>query len=190
MASAPPVVPPHLVSRPTIRAFNELWFRKAPRHREGEIQSIAAFFHPLDFVGGWNRMYGPAGFLQYQFVLPDSAEAELPRMLERIARAGHPSFLSVLKRFGPGNEGVLSFPMQGWTLALDLPAHPALGGLLRELDEVVSDRGGRVYLAKDSRLSPGTFARMYPRLDDFRGVLAMVNPDRVFCSDLSRRLQI
>ena len=190
MAAAPPAVPPHLVSRPTIRAFNELWFRKAPRHREGEIQSIAAFFHPLDLVDGWNRIYGPAGFLQYQFVLPDSAETELPRMLERIAHSGHPSFLSVLKRFGPGNEGVLSFPMQGWTLALDLPTHPSLGGLLRKLDEVVADRGGRVYLAKDSRLSPGTFARMYPRLDDFRGVLAEVNPERVFCSDLSRRLQI
>jgi decaprenylphospho-beta-D-ribofuranose 2-oxidase len=190
LASAPPVVPPHLVSRPTIRAFNELWFRKAPRHREGELQSIAAFFHPLDLVGGWNRLYGPAGFVQYQLVVPDAAEGELPGMLETIARAGHPSFLSVLKRFGPGNEGMLSFPVQGWTLALDVPTHPGLAVLLRELDAVVADHGGRVYLAKDSRLAPATFARMYPRLDEFRQVLSTVDPDRVFCSDLSRRLRI
>ncbi len=190
VASAPPLVPSHLVSRPTIRAFNELWFRKAPRRREGEIQSIAAFFHPLDMVAGWNRLYGRGGFLQYQFVLPDSAEAELPRVLERIAGAGHPSFLSVLKRFGPGNAGMLSFPMQGWTLALDVPTHPQLAGLLRELDEVVADSGGRIYLAKDSRMSPATFATMYPRLEEFRRVLAEVNPDGVFCSDLSRRLQL
>jgi decaprenylphospho-beta-D-ribofuranose 2-oxidase len=190
LLSAPPVVPPHLVSRPTIRAFNELWFRKAPRRREGELQSIAAFFHPLDLVGAWNRLYGPAGFVQYQLVLPDSAEGELPALLETIARAGHPSFLSVLKRFGPGNEGLLSFPVQGWTLALDVPTHPSLGGLLRELDDVVADRGGRVYLAKDSRLAPATFARMYPRLEEFRQLRATIDPDRVFSSDLFRRLRI
>jgi decaprenylphospho-beta-D-ribofuranose 2-oxidase len=96
----------------------------------------------------------------------------------------------VLKRFGPGNHGPLSFPLQGWTLALDVPPHPQLGPLLRELDDRVTDLGGRVYLAKDSRLSPRTFARMYPRLDEFRHVRARVDPDGVFCSDLSRRLQI
>jgi decaprenylphospho-beta-D-ribofuranose 2-oxidase len=190
VTSAPTMVPPHLISRPTTLAFNELWFRKAPRHREKEIQSLAAFFHPLDMVGAWNRLYGPAGFVQYQLVLPDSAEGELPRMLEHIARAGHPSFLSVLKRFGPGNCGMLSFPMQGWTLAIDVPTHARLASLLRQLDTVVADSGGRVYLAKDSRLSPAAFARMYPRLEDFRRVLAEVNPNGVFCSDLSRRLQI
>jgi decaprenylphospho-beta-D-ribofuranose 2-oxidase len=190
LVSAPPMAPPHLVSRPTIRAFNEFWFRKAPRHREGEVQSIAAFFHPLDTVKGWNRLYGPGGFLQYQFVLPDAAESELPVVLERIAEAGHPSFLSVLKRFGPGNQAPLSFPLQGWTLALDVPPHRQLGPLLRALDDLVVDCGGRVYLAKDSRLSPRTFARMYPRLDEFRRVRAEVDPHGVFCSDLSRRLQI
>ncbi len=188
--AAPPVVPAHLVSRPTVRAFNEVWFRRAPRHREGEIQSIAAFFHPLDMVSGWNRLYGAAGFVQYQLVLPDSAETELPRLLERIVRAGHPSFLSVLKRFGPSNPGMLSFPVQGWTLALDVPRHPLLASLLRELDARVAEHGGRVYLAKDSRLSPAMFAQMYPRIEDFRRVLAEVDPDGVFCSDLSRRLRM
>jgi decaprenylphospho-beta-D-ribofuranose 2-oxidase len=190
LVTAPPLVPDHLVSRLSIRAFNEVWFRKAPRHRTGQLQTTSAFFHPLDLVADWNRMYGRGGFLQYQLVLPDDAEDDLPGILERVARAGHPSFLSVLKRFGPANPGLLSFPTAGWTLALDVPTHPDLAALLGELDEQVADRGGRVYLAKDSRMSPRAFARMYPRLDDFRRVRAAVDPDGVFCSDLSRRLQI
>lgn len=188
--SAPRVVPPRLISRTSVRAFNELWYRRAPLLREGEIQSIAAFFHPLDLVAGWNRLYGRGGLVQYQLVVPDAAEDALPEILERIARAGHPSFLSVLKRFGPGTASPLSFPMQGWTLALDLPASPGLQGLLGSLDDRVAELGGRLYLAKDSRMSPATFAHMYPRLDDFRAVLAEVDPTGVFQSDLARRLRI
>lgn len=190
LVSAPRVVPRHLISRPAIRAFNELWFRKAPRLREGELQTIGAFFHPLDMVAAWNRLYGSPGLVQYQFVLPDAAEAAVPRLLERIAQAGHPSFLSVLKRFGPANPGFLSFPLQGWTLALDVPTDPGLVPLLGELDREVLDHGGRLYLAKDSRMSAETFAASYPRLEDFRAVRARVDPDGVFASDLSRRLRI
>lgn len=185
---APAVVPPHLISRPAVRAFNELWFRKAPRHREGQLATIASFFHPLDGVADWNRLYGRPGFVQYQFVLPDPAEDRLTRVLERIAAAGHPSFLAVLKRFGPGNPGFLSFPTTGWTLALDLPTHRSLGPLLSGLDREVVDGGGRLYLAKDSRMTAGLLPVMYPRLEEFRQVRDRVDPSRVFQSDLSRRL--
>ncbi|MBZ5736873.1 FAD-binding oxidoreductase [Nocardioides mangrovi] len=186
-----PLTPPvNLVSLPAVRAFNEAWFRKAPRHRTGEIQSLATFFHPLDGIAGWNRAYGPHGFVQYQFVVPDHEDATLVRILERISAARLPCFLAVLKRFGPGNDGLLSFPMAGWTLAYDVPAHPSLAPLLEELDRQVVAAGGRVYLAKDSRLHPALLPQMYPRLDEFRAVREEVDPHRVLRSDLARRLEI
>ncbi|MFC6343454.1 FAD-binding protein, partial [Nocardioides hankookensis] len=187
-----PGSPVNLVTRLSSRAFSELWYRKAPAHREGEIQSIAAFFHPLDGVGSWNRVYGGAGFVQYQLVVPDAAEDALPALFERLVRGGLSSFLSVLKRFGPANRGLLSFPMTGWTLAIDVPTSAAVaaGPLLAELDREVADLGGRVYLAKDSRLDPEVFALMYPRLEEFREVKAALDPDGVFQSDLARRLRI
>lgn len=186
-----PVTPPvNLVSGVAVRAFNEAWFRKAPRHRTGQIQSLSAFFHPLDGIGGWNRAYGPHGFVQYQFVVPDDQGEALVRILERIAAARLPCFLAVLKRFGPGNESPLSFPMGGWTLAYDVPAHPDLAPLLDDLDEQVVAAGGRVYLAKDSRLSAAMLPEMYPRLDEFRAVRERVDPRRTFQSDLSRRLDL
>ena len=188
--AAPPHLPGGLVRRATVRAFNEAWFRKAPRHRSGEIQSVSSFFHPLDGVAAWNRLYGPRGFVQYQCVVPDDAEETMSRIVERISGQGHASFLSVLKRFGSGNPGPLSFPMAGWTLALDLPAHPDLATLLEELDQLVVAVGGRVYLAKDARLGAARLREMYPRLDDFLDVRRRVDPARVFQSDLSRRLEL
>ncbi len=190
LVSAPPWLPRGLVSLPTITAFNELWFRKAPRHREGEIQSISAFFHPLDGVGGWNRMYGATGMVQYQFVVPDGAEATLLAALELIAAERNPSFLAVLKRFGPGNDGYLSFPMQGWTLALDMPAKARLAPMFAKLDQMVVGAGGRLYLAKDSRMDADLLRQMYPRLPEFLAARDRLDPERVFVSDLSRRLEL
>ena len=186
---APPWAPSRLLNRLTVRAFNEVWFRKAPRSRRGEIQPITAFFHPLDFVGGWNRLYGGAGMVQYQFVVPFGAEDTLRRIVERLSGSGIASFLAVLKRFGPGNPGPLSFPLPGWTLALDIPAGvPGLGPLLGELDVAVADAGGRVYLAKDAVLSRDLLPKMYPRLAEWQQVRARVDPDATMCSDLSLRL--
>ena len=128
--------------------------------------------------------------MQYQLVVPDGAEAGLRLALELLSDAGHPSFLSVLKRFGPGTPGPLSFPLQGWTLAVDLAARPGIASLLRRLDDLVVDHGGRIYLAKDSRATPETIAKMYPGLDDFRRVRAEIDPDQLFRSDLSRRLEL
>ncbi|MCB0914110.1 MAG: FAD-binding oxidoreductase [Actinobacteria bacterium] len=189
LASAPPFVPGGLLTPLTVRAFNEAWYRKAPLSRDAEVQSIPAFFHPLDGVGDWNRIYGPKGFLQYQFAVPDSGAHVVRLALEELQRIGAPSFLSVLKRFGPDNGFPLSFPMKGWTLALDLPAAvDSLGSTLDSLDEAVLAAGGRFYLAKDSRTTPATLAAGYPQIDRFRAVKAAIDPDHLFVSDQSRRL--
>jgi len=188
LASAPPLMP-SVINRASILAFNELWYRKAPKHREHELQSIPAFFHPLDMVGNWYRVYGPAGFVQWQIAMPFGTEAALCSIVDRLSASGCISFLAVLKTFGPANDGHLSFPIGGWTLALDVPAaFPHLGPLLDELDVVVAENRGRVYLAKDSRLRADLLEVMYPRLDEWRKVRADIDPDRVMCSDLSRRL--
>jgi decaprenylphospho-beta-D-ribofuranose 2-oxidase len=186
---APRACPPGLMNRYTIALFNEAWYRKAPRRRDGEIQTIGTFFHPLDGIRNWNTIYGPRGFRQYQFVVPFGAEQTLRRSLELISRAGAPSFVTVLKRFGPADDGYLSFPAPGWTLALDFPAGtPGLAGLLNRLDEGIITVGGRVYLAKDSRVSPESFEAMYPRLAEFRALRADIDPDALLVSDLARRL--
>ncbi len=183
--------PSGLLNPVTIKIFNELWFRAAPRHRDHEVQSLSSFFHPLDGLRDWNRLYGRRGFVQYQFVVPDRAGDTVRHAIARLAESRVPSFLAVLKRFGPANPAPLSFPMPGWTLALDLPVGPnALPGVLDELDEMVIGAGGRVYLAKDARLSPDTLRAMYPRLDEFLGLKNLVDPDHRLTSDLARRLHL
>ncbi|MFF7532411.1 FAD-binding protein [Streptomyces bobili] len=191
LPAAPAYVPEGLLTRRTVGLFNELWYRRAPRARRGELQRLSAFFHPLDGVPHWNRVYGRGGFVQYQFVVGHGREETLRRIVGRIARRRCPSFLAVLKRFGDADPGWLSFPVPGWTLALDIPANlPGLGAFLDELDAEVAAAGGRVYLAKDSRLRPDLLTAMYPRLDDFRALRAELDPRGVFVSDLARRLTL
>lgn len=187
--SVPPGIP-SLIHLPLVRAFNEAWFRRAPRSEVGRLHSISSFFHPLDAVANWNRIYGRRGFVQHQFVVPVGREDVVRTALERFAAAGSPSFLTVLKRFGR-QQGFLAFPMPGWTLATDLPAWlPGLGPLLDALDELVAEAGGRVYLTKDARLRPHLIDAMYPDLDRWREVRERADPNRMFRSDLDRRLAL
>ncbi|UNS97320.1 FAD-binding oxidoreductase [Streptomyces tubbatahanensis] len=188
---APRTVPGGLLRGATVGAFNRLYYHKAPRRRTGELQRLAAFFHPLDGLPHWNRIYGSAGFVQWQCVVPEDADDALRRVVRLLSRRSCPSFLAVLKRFGAGDPGWLSFPTRGWTLALDIPASlPGLGDFLDLLDEEVAVAGGRLYLAKDARMRPELLSAMYPRLDDFRALRARLDPRGVFTSDLARRLAL
>jgi decaprenylphospho-beta-D-ribofuranose 2-oxidase len=189
LIAAPPWVPTWLLNRATVLAFDELYFRRAPRRREGEIVGLTPFFHPLDAVTAWNRLYGTPGFFQYQFVVPDEATGAVREVVRRVS-AERCAFLAVLKRFGPGNPGPLSFPRPGWTLAMDMPARADRPGFLDALDRVVLDAGGRLYLAKDNRVPRDTFRAMMPAadLEAFERLRDRVDPERVLQSDLARRL--
>jgi decaprenylphospho-beta-D-ribofuranose 2-oxidase len=190
-AGMPSGFPPGLVNRHTVALANEAWYRKSPRSRTGELQTIGQFFHPLDGIRNWNRVYGPGGFRQYQYVLPFAEQAAVRRSLELVSAARAPSLVTVLKRFGEGDPGLLSFPMAGWTLALDFPARtPGLGQLLGDLDALVLESGGRVYLAKDSRVPVEVFEQMYPQLTAFRELRAKLDPHGSLTSDLARRLRL
>ena len=183
------------VLRPAaVRAFNALHWHSAPRRARGRTLSMGAQLFPLDALGEWSRLYGPAGMVQYQFAVPRGEEETLLRVVHLLRARRAPMYLAVLKGFGPGGRafeksGPLSFPLEGLTLAIDLPAGaPGLRRALDDADELVAGAGGRVYLAKDSRLRPATLAAMYPQLERFRELRGRVDPDGVLRSDMGRRL--
>ena len=176
----------------SVGAFNHLYYWSQGAKHEPFLTDYDPYFYPLDAVADWNRLYGKQGFVQYQCVLPTAGAFDgMRRILELLAASRRASFLAVLKRFGAAGNGMLSFPLPGYTLALDLPVRDAgLFALLDSLDEVVVRAGGRVYLAKDSRLAAGTFRAMYPRYDEWLAVKHAVDPGNRFSSSMSRRLGI
>ncbi len=174
----------------TVRAFNTLYYN-LHRNAVQKLVDLETFFYPLDAIDHWNRLYGRRGFVQYQSALPLAGGLEgLKKVLTRLAQSRRASFLAVLKRFGKSNPGLLSFPMEGYTLALDLPVASGLIPLLRELDGLVLDYGGRIYLAKDALMTAPTFAAMYPRVEQFREIKNRIDPGGLFSSSQARRLGI
>ena len=184
-------LPGGMLNHASIKAFNELYFRRGAR-RAGEPALVDwdPYFFPLDGIADWNRIYGRAGFVQYQCVIPPAAaRAALGEIVERIARRGRASFLTVLKQLGD-STGTIAFARQGFTLALDLPATADVLTLLDELDGVVVEAGGRLYLAKDARQSAATFEAGYPGLPAFRELRRAVGADGRIASRLSTRLAV
>jgi len=182
--------PSGILNRLTVKAFNTAYYA-VHRSAARRLVSIEKFFYPLDAIDQWNRMYGKRGFVQYQIALPQaSGRAGLCTILSRLARSGRASFLAVLKRFGDAGNGLLSFPLRGYTLALDIPVARGLVPFLRELDRMTLDYGGRIYLAKDAVLRAEDFAAMYPKLESFRAIQRKLDPQRLFSSSLARRLAI
>jgi decaprenylphospho-beta-D-ribofuranose 2-oxidase len=170
-SSVPVEFPGFVLNKHAVNLFNHLYFHSHPSGHTHRPIPIDAFFYPLDRIADWNRMYGPHGFTQYQFVLPKAASLQgLKVILKRIAASGIGSFLAVLKLFGPENDNPLSFPMEGYTLALDFKIQPKLFPLLNELDRMVVDHGGRLYLTKDVRMARRTFQKGYPRWDEFKNL--------------------
>jgi decaprenylphospho-beta-D-ribofuranose 2-oxidase len=186
-ATIPARFPAGALRPSTVRAYNELRYRTL-RPARGRIESFGAHMFPLDVLDRWPRLYGPRGFLQYQLVVPFGRERVLEQVIEHLAGARVPCYLAVLKDFGPANGAPLSFPIEGWTLALDLPrGAPGLERVLDELDRLVAEAGGRVYLSKDARIRPDALRAMYPRLEEWRTVRDRVDPERMWRSDLALR---
>lgn len=184
--SVPVVFPPGCLNRWSVGLFNQLYYRKLLGHHKTSRMDYDPFFYPLDAIHHWNRLYGPAGFIQYQCVLVNHAAEAMRELLDRIARSGQPSPLNVLKEFGGRvSPGMLSFPRKGLTLALDFPNRGEKTlALCRALDEVVLQSGGALYPAKDSRMSSAMFAASFPRLEEFRQYR-----DPAFSSSFWRRVQ-
>lgn len=182
-------LPSMTLNRTSVRAFNELYYRMGARRAGGShVVSLYPYFFPLDSIAEWNRIYGKRGFLQHQCVIPEAgARAVLGEILDRVARRGEASFLAVLKKLGQG-DGILSFPLPGYTLALDFPVKGDILNFLDEIDRLVVAAGGRLYLAKDARQSRATFAAGYPALQRFNAIRKSLDPAGNIRSKLSQRL--
>lgn len=174
----------------SIKAFNWLYYNKNTKPIQENIVHYDGFFYPLDAILHWNRMYGKEGFLQYQFVLPlENSFEGLEKILKEIRKKGWGSFLAVLKLFGK-QDSFISFPMEGYTLALDFPIKKGIFEFLNEMDKIVLDLGGRLYLTKDARMTAETFKTSYPNSQAFIDYIKSINPEGKIESFLSKRLEI
>ncbi|WP_094194357.1 FAD-binding oxidoreductase [Bradyrhizobium viridifuturi] len=189
--SVPKLFPGWLLNRTSMRAFNELYFRRgAAQQGEQRLVHWDPYFFPLDAIADWNRIYGRRGFVQYQCVIPQAhARRVLADILDRVSRRGDASFLAVLKQLGDGG-GPMSFPLRGYTLTMDFPVTETLFAFLDQLDALVVDAGGRLYLAKDARQSRATFESGYPGLAALRDIRQQTGANARLISHLSARLGI
>jgi decaprenylphospho-beta-D-ribofuranose 2-oxidase len=177
----------HLFRR-ALPVVNEMRFRRAPRERQSRLVPLSSFLYPLDSIPAWNMLFGRGGLVQYQFAVPAGGEDVIRSVLETLRTDGPPPVLTTLKRFGAGRS-LLSFPIAGWCLAVDVPAgHAGLARTLDRFDAIVAEAGGRVYLAKDSRLERDAFEAMYPDVAQWRSICESIDPEHTMVSDLARRL--
>ncbi len=188
--SVPFDAPGFALSAPIVRAFNGLYYRRVPASGRTVIRPIRDFFFPLDAIHDWNRLYGKRGFHQFQCVVPVTQKDALRDMMATIAASGLASPLAVLKRMGPGRAGNLSFPMDGYTLAVDFPNRPGAAPLIGELHAMTVAAGGRIYFAKDALATPDIVAGMYPDLAKWQAQAAKADPDGALATDLVRRLNL
>lgn len=183
-------LPSSLLNRHSVAAFNALYYALGERSRGERLVDWDRYFYPLDAILGWNRIYGRRGFVQFQCALPhEHARDGLTALLQATARAGAGSFLAVLKRFGATPGGTFSFPLPGYTLALDFPVTPDTLELLETLDRITLEHGGRFYLAKDARLTAKTLHAADERAATLRAFRQDARLTR-FTSYLSRRLSL
>ena len=171
----------------TVKTFNFLFYNKSSKKEINNVVSYEPFFYPLDVVLHWNRMYGRKGFVQYQFVLPLEAKQGLIDILNTIRTSGMGSFLTVLKVFGK-QDNMISFPKEGYTLAMDFAVTDRLMEFLDKLDKIVLKNGGRLYMSKDARMKPSALSGGYSRLEEFKSVVKKYNPQYKFRSLQSDRL--
>lgn len=182
-------MPSFLLNKYTIQTFNTAYYNKQLKEEINNTVHYDSFFYPLDGINNWNRMYGSNGFTQYQFVIPKEAGKEgLTEILEAIAESKQGSFLAVLKVFGKGNQNLLSFPMEGYTLALDFKLNDKLFTLLNRLDAIVRKYDGRLYLSKDVRMSEEMFKVSYPKWKEFQAVRKRYGADELYHSLQSKRI--
>lgn len=182
-------LPEIALNKYSIKLFNMVYYNKLLGEKKYSVDHYEPFFYPLDAILNWNRMYGKRGFTQYQFVIPMEEREGLEKILRKIQQQGMGSFLAVLKVFGDQND-LISFPMKGYTLALDFAIHPKLFSFLDELDQMVLSYGGRLYMTKDSRMTKETFWKSYPRANEFVDIVRKYNPDAKINSLMSKRLEI
>ena len=189
LMTVPDIFPSWTMNKLSLMAIGEAYYLMGSPSRN-DVKNLTQFYQPLDLIGEWNRGYGKAGFLQYQFVVPTDAVEPFKDIIYDIQSSGHYTALNVFKLFGEGNQAPLSYPMKGWNVCVDFPIRPGLNEFLDRLDDQVMQFGGRLYLAKESRTSAEKFHAMYPGMAGWLKTRREIDPTGVFASDMSRRLEL
>ncbi|WP_297850878.1 FAD-binding oxidoreductase [uncultured Corynebacterium sp.] len=189
LMTVPDIFPSWTMNKLSLMAIGEAYYMMGSPS-QNDILNLTQFYQPLDMIAEWNRGYGKAGFLQYQFVVPTDAVEPFKQIIYDIQSSGHYTALNVFKLFGEGNRAPLSYPMRGWNVCVDFPIRDGLHSFLDRLDDQVMEFGGRLYLAKESRTSAENFHKMYPEMGNWLKVRREIDPTGVFASDMSRRLEL